>query len=184
MVIRISVANFRRLSASSDATTTTYPDEQRPQRRLSRGRPDRETYSPSCSEATSSILDAMGITFSTPATKGNGEVHNVLGSHTTNVYNGSVHYHLCRRNHSSQSHMPSTAPNSVRTDPSADTGDDTEGPSVGEGQAVSSLDSSAMVAPIAPPSLPPPVRKAGRITKNAKLILARLKHSLSSRKRT
>ncbi|KZP06086.1 hypothetical protein FIBSPDRAFT_966728 [Athelia psychrophila] len=77
-----------------------------------------------------------------------------------------------------------TAPNSVRTDPSADTGDDTEGPSVGEGQAVSSLDSSAMVAPIAPPSLPPPVRKAGRITKNAKLILARLKHSLSSRKRT
>lgn len=96
VVIRISVANFRRLSASSDATTTTYPDEQRPQRRLSRGRPDRETYSPSCSEATSSILDAMGITFSTPATKGNGEVHNVLGSHTTNVYNGSVHYHLCR----------------------------------------------------------------------------------------
>lgn len=42
----------------------------------------------------------MGASFSTPETKGNAEVHNVQGSHTSYHYHSSVHYHsYCAYNH-------------------------------------------------------------------------------------
>ncbi|KZP06095.1 hypothetical protein FIBSPDRAFT_966732 [Athelia psychrophila] len=115
----------------------------------------------------------------TTSASGSAEVHNVNGAHMTYNYNGPVHYHGCCNIPGCPNYTSIAAPNGDISGPWTGISDHAAGRPMGDGRAVSSPGTGTMEAPIAPPHLPTPARKAGRIATHAKRILTRLVRALS-----